>query len=325
MHKPTDASHHSVDSHEFVVCTLFEGDYHIGLAALVNSLMAHGFIGRIAIGYRGALPPWVDQLVKIQSSSRGARYQVSDSVQLDFVSIDTAMHLANFKPFFMRQLLSEYPACKFIWYFDPDIVIRCSWKFFAQWAKYGICLCEDVTNGTMPTNHPIRCQWIELATLWGFENPTRISRYYNSGFVGLPASSVHFLEVWEFVIKSAQSSGVSMTAFGVGTRMSPFYGVDQDAMNVAAMYASLPLTTVGPEGMDLVPGGFTMYHAIGSPKPWRKNMFMSALRGVPPSGSDKAFLANLSQPIQVYTSTQLAWKRFSCTAAALIGRFYRRG
>jgi len=325
MHKRADGSDHFVISHELMVCTLFEGDYHLGLAALVNSLIAHDFKGCIAVGYRGALPPWVDQLTRAQSVADANQYQISDNVQIKFVTIDTAMHLANFKPFFMRRLLSEHPTCKYIWYFDPDIVVRCSWEFFVQWVKYGICLCEDVTNGTMPTNHPIRCRWIELATLWGLVNPVKFSRYYNSGFVGLPASSAHFLEVWESVIDSAQSSGVSMTAFGIGTRMSPFYGVDQDAMNVAAMYAGLPLTTVGPEGMDLVPGGFTMYHAIGSPKPWRKNMLLSAIKGVPPSGSDKAFLANLVRPIRVYTTTRLAVKRLSCNAAALIGRFYRRG
>ena len=50
------------DPKEWLVCTLFEGDYHLGLAALINSLVRNGYRGRIAVGYHGALPPWLNQL-----------------------------------------------------------------------------------------------------------------------------------------------------------------------------------------------------------------------------------------------------------------------
>lgn len=307
---------------EIILCTLFEGDYHFGLAALVNSLVKHGFQGCIAVGYRGALPDWIQQL---RPSERHGEYIVGTGITIKFLLIDAPMHFANFKPDFVRQLITENPRCKYIWYFDPDIVIRCSWAFYVQWVRYGIALCEDVTNGTMPTNHPIRCQWIELAAKLGLKNPAPISRYYNSGFVGLPVASQNFLALWQDVLKLAAAEGVDTHAFGVGSRTNPFHGADQDAMNIAAMFCGYPLSTVGPEGMDLVPGGFTMFHAIGSPKPWRKSMVLSALHGVPPSGSDKAFLANIDSPIHPYSRFGLAKRRLSCGIGAFIGRFYRRG
>jgi hypothetical protein len=320
---------------EGIVCTLFEGDYHLGLAALINSLAQNGFQGCIAAGYRGALPPWINQLkpsgndggaggYALDAPAAGAGgYEICPGVRIEFMPLDTPVHFTNLKPQFMQQLIRERTGCKYIWYFDPDIVIRCSWSFYVQWVRHGVALCEDV-NGNLPANHPLRHRWMELVSPSGLKNPQALSRYYNAGFVGLPARCSGFLDLWQEVTRIAESKGLDIRAFGAGDRTNPFFRADQDALNIAAMYSEHPLTTIGADGMDFVPGGGTMYHAIGSPKPWRKKMIGSALRGVPPSGSDKAFLACLTHPIRPYSRMSLAGRRLSCRVGALIGRFYRR-
>jgi hypothetical protein len=289
------------------------------LAALINSLVRNGFQGCIAAGYRGALPPWLNQL---KLSDGDGEYDICPGVRIRFILLDTPLHFANFKPGFMLQLIRER-SCKSIWYFDPDIVIRCSWSFYAQWTQYGVALCEDV-NWMMPENHPIRYRWSELVSASGLRNPAPLSRYYNSGFVGLPASCGGFLELWKRVLEIADTEGFDTRTYSAGDRTNPFFRGDQDALNIAAMYSEHPLTTVGPEGMDFFPGGGAMFHAVGSPKPWRKNMTWSSLRGVPPFASDKAFLANLTHPIRPYSRLSLAMKRLSCLIGSAIGRFYGR-
>jgi hypothetical protein len=305
---------------EWIVCTLFEGDYHFGLAALINSLVQNGFQGCIAAGYRGALPPWIGQLKPLDNDGK---YEISPGVRVRFELLDTPLHFTNFKPQFMLRLIREQRDCKYIWYFDPDIVVGWSWSFYVQWAKYGVALCEDV-NGMMPENHPLRQQWIELVSASGLKRPQALSRYFNGGFVGLSAAYSGFLDLWQEVTRIAESNGFDSRAGGVGNRTNPFFRADQDTLNIAAMYSEYPLTTLGAEGMSFITGGGMMFHAVGSPKPWRKRMVLSALSGFPPSGSDKAFLSFATHPICLYSSLDLAKRRLSCKVGAAIGRFYHR-
>lgn len=305
------------------ICTLFEGDYHIGLAAFTNSLFRAGYAGPVWAGYRGALPPWLNQL---EPTIDPATYLVAGKIQLIFVPLETKLHFTNYKPQFMLELFAGSARdCGYLWYFDPDIFIRCNWSFFEEWRQHGIALCQEVVNNILPADSPLRHQWMQVAASVGLKNPRQLNHYFSGGMVGVPAGSTGFIENWQHILEKADEKGCDRTVFRKDEwgREMPFLAGDQDALNVAAMYSEHPLTTMGPEAMGFVPAGFTLYHAVG-PKPWHASFLRRMVAGVPPTSADKFFLTQVSSPIRVYPAMQLRTKRISCSIAAFVGRFYRR-
>ena len=306
------------------ICTLFEGDYHLGLAAFVNSLTRAGYSGTIWAGYRGALPPWVNQLERAASRD-GDEFRVTDRIALVFLKLDTPVHLTNYKPEFMLRLLeNEARACKYLWYFDPDIFVLANWTYFQKWQLWGVALCQEIVDNILPADAPLRQEWMRLGAGAGFANPRPVAHYYNGGLVGVPAEHAGFLRVWKRIIEMAVSHGYDPRYLAQGSRDMPFTMLDQDALNVAVMYTNAPLSTMGPQGMGFIYGASTvMYHAVGQ-KPWRGSLLLRALRGMPPSGATKFFFTQVSAPIRAYPPMRLSVKRLACSIAALIGRFYRR-
>jgi hypothetical protein len=304
------------------ICTLFEGDYHFGLAAFVNSLVRAGYAGTVWAGYRGAKPPWTDQLKPLDDL--GSEYMVADQVRLVFLRVDADIHLTNYKPRFMIDLLNgPASSCEYIWYFDPDVSLRCSWSFFSDWRKYGIALCQEIVTNILPEDSPLRHKWEESATSIGLGKPRSLNHYYSGGMVGVSSAHIGFLELWQRLIKHAELMGCDLKGFMLGTREMPFHASDQDALNIAAMYTEHPLTTMGPEAMGFVPAGFTMHHAVG-PKPWRGSLFLRALAGHSPFPAAKFFFTQVSWPIRPYSTLTLKLKQLDCALAAFIGRFYAR-
>jgi hypothetical protein len=304
------------------VCTLFEGDFHFGLAAFLNSLARAGYIGTVWAGYRGALPPWLDQLQRSDGAEN--EYLISGKIRLVLLAQTTEIHLTNYKPEFMLELLSG-PArgCEYLWYFDPDIFIRVPWAFFADWQRGGIALCQEIVNNNLPDNSPLRHQWSQIASTIGLSNPRALNHYLNGGMVGVAAAHADFLETWKRLIERAAELGCDLKAFMPGDREMPFHASDQDALNIAAMYSEFPLSILGPQGMGFLPGDVKMYHTVGQ-KPWRGSFLLRALDGRPPSNAMKFYLTQVSSPIRAYSPLQLGARRVACSIAALIGRFYRR-
>jgi hypothetical protein len=305
------------------ICTLFEGDYHLGLAAFLNSLVRAGYAGTVWAGYRGALPPWLDQLKRAKSDAD--EYWIADQVRLVFLKLSTSIHLTNYKPEFMLNLLAnEARDCKYLWYFDPDIFVKASWSFFADWQSNGIALCQEIANNILPPDAPLRQSWIRAAASIGFADPKPLYYYHNGGLAGVPREYSEFLEDWKRLIEMAGSRYCDLKNMSHGAPEAPFQCCDQDSLNIAAMYSKFPLSTLGPQGMGFIRGNVIMYHTVGA-KPWRGSFLVNTMKGVPPSDGAKFYLDQAQQPIRPYSRGGLAAKRLACGIAAFIGRFYRRG
>jgi hypothetical protein len=254
-------------------------------------------------------------------------------VALRFVTVTTSAHLTNFKPEFMHQVWTQLdPSAHRLFYFDPDIVIKTRWSFFEEWAGYGVALVEDV-NSPLPESHPRRGAW--RVALAAHHQPVRreTSSYVNGGFVGLDARQRAFLEEWRgaMFLVGEQIGGLESSMFSFGAtrpdRESPAYPynkTDQDALNIALMTGAQAVSIMGPEGMDFRPGGWTMSHALGPEKPWRKAYIRAALAGRPPTLPDREFWRHAAGPLAVFTPRAIAWRRFTLAVAGALGRWYRR-
>ncbi|OUJ71195.1 hypothetical protein [Hymenobacter crusticola] len=311
-----------------VVCTLFEGHYHYGLAALTNSLYQQGYRGVIYAGYRGALPEWAAAATENLSPCwpGSQTFEVAEGLQIHFLPVEVNYHLTNYKPDFMLRLWSG-PAkdTQGMVYFDPDIVVKCKWKFYDKWITRGVALVHEVIANDMPSSHPLRLEWQEVIARIGKKNNRELRSYINAGFCGLTSNHKEFLKLWSTIISTAvEHYGLDSKTFIPFDRTHIFHGADQDALNIAAMCCECPISEIGPDGMDFINGGWTMSHAVGSPKPWKKKFLLSALKGNPPSLAERAFWLNVAGPIICHGKQEVRVKRASILVSAFIGRFYRR-
>lgn len=295
------------------VCTLFEGHYHLGVGALINSLHASGFAGAIICGHRGAEPAWA-----------AAARQLGGGLEIRFVPVTTDIHFTHYKPEFMRRCWTEFcPEATQLYYFDPDIVVKAPWSVLARWATDGVALCEDV-NAYLPARHPYRLAWGDFLSSYGIAVARPLDRYYNGGFVGLPRTHASVLDLWSKIIGCAEQELGSLSKIKFDHPNALFHTPDQDALNMALMSSDVPINGSGPEGMDFATGGHLLSHAIGGRKPWRGGFLRDALRGQPPGSAQKSFFRFAESPLRLFPSAQLARLRFSLRSGALLGRMYRR-
>jgi len=307
------------------ICTLFEGDYHYGVAALANSLYAKGYRGTIYAGYRGALPPWV---VQSKIADGFVEFTAAEGLIIRFIPLTTTIHLTNFKPDFMLNVWEKHcPQAESFFYFDPDITVMCAWSFYEEWVTAGVALCADV-NPSMPVNHPLRHAWKRFYQPHGIEFRRELDMYFNGGFFGLRREDIEFLHCWRRLQEWMAPEIGGLKNVNLRDRTYLFHKTDQDAMNVAAMVSLAPISPMGQDGMDFQNGGggYVMSHALGGQKPWRKRFMQSLFkRGAAPSRADRIFFRHVTAPIRLYSPAVLAGKRFVLLAAAGLGRVMRAG
>lgn len=286
---------------------------------LVNSLVRNGMRGRIIAGYRGPLPPWCSQL-RAHGAKSDKCFLVTDNCELVFVSIDPNVHLTNYKAHFVIDLLDRgYIGTNDLFYFDPDIVVRCRWSFFKEWVRGGVALCEDV-NWRMPNDHPIRNAWRDYFRHRNVELMQTRDAYYNAGFVGVSQEHHSFFHEWNQILCACDFDRAVLVG---NDRTHLFKGVDQDALNIATMETDLPLSTIGPDGMDFRAGGggYVMCHAVGGYKPWNHSYTWAAIaKGRRLARVERLFLEYANSPIQVFSRPRYWSKKLDRIAAGAISR-----
>lgn len=308
-------------SRDDAVFALYDGDFHIGLGALVNSLHEAGFRGIVYAGYRDALPPWAAPLTPGEGF---AQHDVAPGLAIRFIKVAFDGHLTNYKPRFIRTAVETFcPDVRRLYYFDVDIVVKCPWSFFQHWVACGVAVCKDINEPNMSGNHPLRGYWREMAQRLGYAC-RQYDGYFNGGFVGVAREHLPLLEIWQRLIEQLAGTGVALDGLTFGLRPHPATNLDQDMLNVALMASTFPLSPVENSNMDITPGGYVMAHALAGRKPWRQWYLRDALRGHPPSLAHKFFWRFVERPIRLYGPGQLRQSLWWMTVAAAIGRFYGR-
>lgn len=305
--------------------TLCSGDYHLGVGVLLNSFIRNGFEGAAWVGYRGAVPPWAAPLSPGPLGSH--EYRPTPASIVRFVPMDGEDHLTWRKPSFLLRLMDAEPATACWVYIDPDIVNRAPWSFYDHWLRLGVALCVDLWDDVAP-DHPRRRAWEAFAREHDRPPVRSLWRHYNAGFVGVPTSGRRLIEVWQELIDLGAREGLINLNEPYDQRYFwtfPYLYGDQTLLNLALALTDVPLTTMGQEAMDFVPGGANLSHAtVPAIKPWRKRLLVRALTGDPPSPTDKHFWAYASEPIPVFPASRSRRSRAEIKLGSALGRIIRR-
>lgn len=305
-----------------IVCTLAEGHYFTGAAALLNSLVAAGFVGEFVIGYRGALPGWLDALAPVEP---GRLWRVTPSVQLRLHEMPGQWHLNNLKPAFISRIFDElHPDARFVWYLDTDIVVTGEWSTMTRWAGHGAVLVHDVSNSFMSPHHVFRRAWEALAAKRGYEC-REMTGYVNGGCIGLSRETAEFARVWLDLMRGLEDEGVDMSLIKFEGGRIEFAKMDQDMLNATVMATTVPLALLGYEAMGVYPRhGSILPHAMFDRKPWVRPYVLDALRGIPPGRAHLAFWKHVDGPVRPFGTWGLRRKRLFLFIARLISLFHVR-
>lgn len=314
MNKFFNGIDEKIQYEEIIVC-LFDGEYNLGAAALINSLVKFDFKGLIYLGYRGELPDWVSQLKFIEENC----YSVSNDITIHFKEVDTSMHLGYYKPYFLKETFEKYKYTNKVYYFDADIVITTSWRFYSNWLQEGASLCLDNSFHFIHHSHPWRREWKELAppNELGFNNT---NYYFNSGFLGIERESIKLIDRWIRFTEKHQEIGRDINSFDKADYIS--VKSDQDLLNAAITISpDVEVSIIGTEGMGFTFPASIMAHAIGGFKPWNNSFLIQLVKsGHKPNLADKSFFANCEHPLNIFSPFDFKIKKIDLFIASFFGR-----
>lgn len=319
-----------------VVCTLFENQYHYGVAALANSLYKQGFRGDFYAGYRGSLPFWTESAVNDPNLkwTGSSTLKVAKGFQIHFLPIITDYHFTNYKPDLMIELWKGIAKdAETMLYFDPDIVLTAPWSFIEKWAEDGIAVCEDLKS-PLEKFHPRRMGWRKYYKKFGIELKFKNSIYVNGGFIGLSKNKISFLEQWKMLqeFMGELIGGLNRSTITKETKLSdefsfdysPFGATDQDALNATIEACDFEISYMRKEAMALDLGApVLMPHALGTPKPWAYKPINSFLKGKGPRLVDKVYWDCVAYPIRCYPDSKIKLMGFTLKCVSFLNRFYK--
>jgi hypothetical protein len=295
------------------IFTLFEGDYHLGVAALINSAAACGFRGRFFVFYRDRLPPWFSPELDRSLQQSG--------IQLVFEACNPPRHLGYHKPFAARQILAEHPDLDGIVYADPDVAFLAPWPFFTKWVSAGVALCLDCNYPWIHKNHPWRYEWRALAKRAGLTIRQEPAEYPNGGFFALRSDDREFLEHWIAGILQFEKEGGNTGQYAMAARPGAISS-DQDILATSLYAATTEPSYLGLEGMGFNGHFLILSHAVEGPKPWRWCSVKEAVRGKKPTMGVKIWLRNSHDPIPAISRSTLFLKKVDLSLGLLISRFW---
>lgn len=317
------------------ICTLFEGNYHLGLAAFCNSLCVQNFRGDVYAGYRGELPPWAKKgsTGVIADWPESVTIELGGEIRLHFLPLETDYHFTNYKPDFMLELWKGVARdADFFYYIDPDIVVNGNWSHFEEWVDSGVILCEDV-NSPLARNHPKRVGWRKYFGRLGVSLTFKEPFYANGGFIGLHRKNIEFIETWKKLqeLMADEIGGLSKSSLtgpkikkGSDSIFAPFSKTDQDALNATVEACDIPVS-MGPKALMAFDAGRSLLpHALGQPKPWDLHALTKSLSGYPLRVIDKMYWKFANGVIKSQPTFKVLRKQFVIRLSVLISRFYRR-
>ncbi|MBA4318827.1 MAG: hypothetical protein C0412_10540, partial [Flavobacterium sp.] len=182
--------------------------------------------------------------------------------------------------------------------------------------------------------HPRRQGWKNYYKNYNIDLQYKNPIYVNGGFVGLLKKDISFLSLWIQLQESMGDAigGLDKSIFSKQTYNSTilkrdgfqiFDKSDQDALNATIEAYKGTISYIGKEGMGFGPGKATMFHALGSNKPWNVNFLQRALKGRSPKVVDEWYWQYAGHPIFAHTKAEKNKKMIAIKISKFLGRFYK--